>query len=90
MYNVIILRLTRKALARLPDAEYVRVLAAIEALANDPRPSGCRKLINSPYWRIRVGDYRVIYEIETVARGECAKRGAPTRCVPVMRCSTIF
>ena len=38
--------------------------AAIQALATNPRPSDCRKLAGSTSdWRIRVGDYRVIYEI---------------------------
>ena len=34
------------------------------ALAGDPRPNGCRKLSGSEEYRIRVGDYRVLYEIE--------------------------
>jgi len=39
-------------------------IAAIRALGNNPRPAGCRKLAGSKNdWRIRVGDYRVIYEI---------------------------
>jgi mRNA interferase RelE/StbE len=36
----------------------------VEALEADPRPSGCKKLTNSELWRIRVGDYRVVYSIE--------------------------
>jgi mRNA interferase RelE/StbE len=37
---------------------------AIQALATNPRPPGCRKLAGSKHdWRIRVGDFRVIYEI---------------------------
>ncbi len=41
-----------------------RVVDAIEALADDPRPPGCTKLTNEDnYWRIRVGQYRVIYQI---------------------------
>ena len=42
-----------------------KIIPAIEALADDPRPAGCRKLVGSEYsYRIRVGDYRVIYEIQ--------------------------
>lgn len=37
---------------------------AISALAVNPRPRGCRKLSSSEQYRIRVGDYRVLYEIE--------------------------
>ena len=41
-----------------------RVIAAIKILATNPRPPGCRKLAGSKLdWRIRVGDYRVVYEI---------------------------
>jgi len=41
-----------------------RVDAAILALADNPRPAGCVKLSGlSDLWRIRVGDYRVVYEI---------------------------
>jgi mRNA interferase RelE/StbE len=40
-----------------------RLVAAMRALANDPRPSGCKKLKGNELWRIRVGDYRIIYQI---------------------------
>jgi mRNA interferase RelE/StbE len=64
VYNIGILPRTRKALGRLPEEVYVRVLAEIQALATNPRPPGCVKLRNRDAWRIRVGDYRVIYEID--------------------------
>jgi mRNA interferase RelE/StbE len=41
-----------------------RVAARIDALCEEPRPSGCKKLAGSDYWRIRIGDYRVLYSIE--------------------------
>jgi len=41
-----------------------RILDAIDRLARDPRPPGSRKLTNSPLWRIRVADHRVIYSID--------------------------
>jgi mRNA interferase RelE/StbE len=41
-----------------------RIVAGIEALALDARPSGCKKLVGSEHtYRIRVGDYRVVYDI---------------------------
>lgn len=41
-----------------------RVLQAVDALGADPRPPGSRKIVGHPAaWRIRVGDYRVIYEV---------------------------
>ena len=40
-----------------------RILDRIERLADDPRPPGCVKLSESDYYRIRVGTYRVVYQI---------------------------
>lgn len=41
-----------------------RILASISELEHNPRPSGCKKLAGeSSAWRIRVGDYRVLYEV---------------------------
>ena len=64
MYRVLLERAAEKDLARLSSEIHARVIAAIQALAKNPRPSGCRKLAGSKHdWRIRVGDYRVVYEI---------------------------
>jgi len=51
-------------LRRLPDRDRMRILAAGDALAFDPRPAGCKPMRGQRgMWRIRVGDYRVLYEI---------------------------
>jgi mRNA interferase RelE/StbE len=64
-YEVSVRRKAEKAIARLPDAVYQRVRAAIRDLANDPRPSGCIKLSGREGYRIRVGrDYRVLYRVD--------------------------
>ncbi|MDQ2824207.1 MAG: type II toxin-antitoxin system RelE/ParE family toxin [Verrucomicrobiota bacterium] len=56
-----------KDLKRLDSTTRQRVIDAIWKLAGNPRPSGCRKLINSRNaYRIRVGDYRIIYTISDV------------------------
>ena len=47
----------------LPIREYERLKEAIGKLADEPRPPGCRKLTGREGWRLRVGDYRVIYEV---------------------------
>lgn len=57
-------RRAKKAIDALPPMMRRRVLLAIEQLAGEPRPSGVRKLEGSDEYRIRVRDYRVIYEIE--------------------------
>lgn len=64
MYRILLERAAEKDLARLSSVIHDRVVAAIQALAANPRPPGCRKLTGSKNdWRIRVGDYRVVYEI---------------------------
>jgi mRNA interferase RelE/StbE len=52
-------------LERLPVKVLERMFPRLEALAEEPRPSGCRKLKGGQQeWRIRVGDYRVVYTID--------------------------
>lgn len=63
-YAVLILRRAQKELADLPKADYERVRDAVAALAENPRPAGCKKLVGREGWRIRSGDYRAIYEID--------------------------
>ena len=52
-----------EGLKATPVPRTIRVADVLRSLANDPRPAGCRKLSGTKHdWRIRVGDYRVIYE----------------------------
>ena len=62
-YTVEILRSAQKQLAAIDRQDQPRIISAIRTLANEPRPPGCKKLTGRPAWRIRVGVYRVIYEI---------------------------
>jgi mRNA interferase RelE/StbE len=68
MYTVGIQQRARRALARLAEPDYSRILDAIRALGITPRPVGCRKLTDRDGWRIRVGDYRVVYEVDDARR----------------------
>lgn len=69
MYRVLLERAAEKDLKRLTTGIHDRVIVAIQSLANNPRPAGCRKLAGSQNdWRIRVGDYRVLYEIADTIR----------------------
>lgn len=63
-YRVVILPAAERQLGRIDSGPRRRIDAAILALAGDPRPHGFRKLSGSEEYRIRVGDYRVLYEIE--------------------------
>lgn len=62
-YTVILERNIGKEVRRLDKNIQVKIREAIISLGDNPRPHGCRKLAGSPQWRIRVGDYRIIYEI---------------------------
>ncbi len=62
-YRVEIARTAQKALKSLDGSVRPRIAEAIRALADNPRPPGCVKLTNREAWRIRIGDYRVVYEI---------------------------
>jgi mRNA interferase RelE/StbE len=69
MYRVLLERSAERDLGRLSSEVHDRIIKAIQGLANNPRPPGCRKLVGSKNdWRIRVGDYRVIYEIADAIR----------------------
>lgn len=67
-YALQVERQARRSLAHLPDRDYQRVIAAIATLRQTPRPPGCLKLTDSHLWRVRVGDYRVVYEIDDARR----------------------
>ena len=62
-YGIEILRSAQKQLARIDRHDHQRIFDAIRALADNPRPPGCKKLSGRPAWRIRIGPYRVIYEV---------------------------
>jgi len=69
VYSVLLERAAEKDLVRLAVVVHDRVIAALHGLMQNPRPPGCRKLAGTKNdWRIRVGDYRVIYEIADVIR----------------------
>ena len=64
MYEVYLERAAERDLKKLAKVVIPRVISTIESLARNPRPAGCRKITGSKSdWRIRDGDYRIIYEI---------------------------
>ena len=69
MYRVFLERAAEKDLKDLSSKVHNRIIVAIQTLAENPRPPGCLKLIGSDNdWRIRVGDYRIVYEIDDTAQ----------------------
>jgi mRNA interferase RelE/StbE len=67
-YTLRILPRAEKELSALDSKPYESVKKKIYGLRDEPRPPCCRKLVGSPGWRVRVGDYRVVYEIDDAAR----------------------
>ena len=63
-YSVGVQRRAQKQIARLPATTQDRIEDVLRALANDPRPQDSRKLRGREGLRLRVGDYRVIYEVD--------------------------
>jgi mRNA interferase RelE/StbE len=63
-YRVQIARRAVKTIAALPRREQQRIRAAIDLLADTPRPPGCVALAGEDHtYRVRVGDYRILYEV---------------------------
>ena len=63
-YTITFARSARKELEALGTALVRRIFPKVEALAKEPRPAGCRKLQGEEFlWRIRIGDYRVVYAV---------------------------
>lgn len=63
-YNVEFSANVRKDFRKIPNADAGKILGKIHDLEEDPRPSGSKKLKGEELYRIRVGVYRVVYEIE--------------------------
>lgn len=63
-FDVRIKRSVAKELLRLPKADNRRIVNRIQGLAENPRPYGCEKLAGQESYRIRQGDYRVVYTID--------------------------
>ncbi|MBS3920623.1 MAG: type II toxin-antitoxin system RelE/ParE family toxin [Deltaproteobacteria bacterium] len=63
MYKIDLPKRVSKQLDKVPNKDYSSVSTAIKSLEQTPRPSGCKKLYESLY-RIRIGDFRVVYWID--------------------------
>ncbi len=68
MYKIELRRLAQRTLDKLPKHDYEAVLIAVKALGESPRPRGVEKIKSAGLWRVRQGDYRVIYSIDDSQR----------------------
>jgi mRNA interferase RelE/StbE len=79
-YSVVIKSSAQKELDALDDAVFSRIDRRILALAENPRPAGCKKLKGyKDQWRIRIGDWRVVYFIDDSVRRVSVSRVAHRR-----------
>jgi mRNA interferase RelE/StbE len=65
VYEILLERRAEKDLRKLSSELFQRIIAKIQSLSENPKPQGSRKITGSKIdWRIRIGDYRAIYEID--------------------------
>jgi len=64
MYKVELRRRAQRALDKLPRTHFEAVVETVKQLAQTPRPRGMEKVKTAGLWRIRQGDYRIIYAID--------------------------
>ncbi len=64
MYKILIERAVQKQIEKIAEPDYSRIKSAINGLAVNPRPSGYIKLKGRKGYRIRQGNYRIIYEVK--------------------------
>lgn len=67
-YELSVLPRAKRALKTIDKPIRLRIMTAIDHLAEDPRPPGCKKLARRDVWRIRVSDHRALYEIDDQKR----------------------
>lgn len=63
-YRVVVTDRAERQLAAISEPYRTKLAGAINGLAENPRPRGCKKLVGDVLFRVRVGDYRVIYAID--------------------------
>ena len=64
MYKIELKRRAQRALDRLPKDDFNIVVETVKGLASSPRPRGVEKIKSAGLWRIRQGDYRIVYSID--------------------------
>jgi mRNA interferase RelE/StbE len=63
-YSLLIKKSAEKELRGLQKADLARIVERIRSLAQQPRPAGCEKLSGQDRYRVRQGDYRIVYSVD--------------------------
>jgi len=64
MYKIELRRKAQRSLDKLPENDFTAIITEIKKLADTPRPKGVEKIKSAGLWRIRQGDYRIVYSID--------------------------
>ena len=64
MYGIELRRKVQRSLDKLPKRDFDAVIDTVKGLANSPRPRGVEKIKSAGLWRVRQGDYRIVYSID--------------------------
>lgn len=64
MYRIELRRKAQRSLDKLPKDDFTAIIEAVRSLADLPRPKGIEKIKSAGLWRIRYGDYRIVYSID--------------------------
>ena len=67
-YKILIKRSAEKEFLAVPKGDRRRILTRIRKLSSDPRPSGCERIRGDTAYRIRQGDWRIVYTVSDVER----------------------
>ncbi len=67
-YRILVRKTAADELARIPKKDLRRLVERIRSLGEEPRPQGCQKLSAQERYRIRQGDYRVVYSVDDTGR----------------------
>jgi mRNA interferase RelE/StbE len=67
-YNLVTKKSAERELRAIPKQDLRRVVMRIQGLAHQPRPTGCEKLSGQERYRIRQGDYRIVYAVDDEQR----------------------
>lgn len=62
-YRIVFRKSVARELRRIPNRDLGRILATIDSLSEEPRPSGVERLSGQERYRVRRGNYRIIYEL---------------------------
>ena len=66
VYSIFFKESARKELETIPKRDLQRIIERVAGLANDPRPHGSEKLSGQERYRIRQGNYRIVYSIQDI------------------------